>query len=61
MRGKTIMLIWSFAMIGISIYSVIAGKKIDSSVASMYGVAIAAYAASKTYKETRTGETTESK
>lgn len=52
MRGKLIMAIYSLAMIGISIYSVIYGKQIDSSVASMYGVAIAAYAASKTYKET---------
>lgn len=53
MRGKTIMLIYTLAMIGLSVYSVLAGKPIDSSVSSMYGVAIAAYATSKTYKETR--------
>ena len=53
MRGKHIMAIYSFAMIGLSVYSVVYGKPIDASVSSMYGVAIAAYAASKTYKETR--------
>ena len=52
------MAVWSYAMIALSIYSVVAGKPIDSSVASMYGVAIAAYAASKTYKETRPDSTT---
>ena len=50
---------WSIAMIGISIYSVITDKKIDSSIAGMYGVAVAAYAASKTYKETQSTTATE--
>ena len=44
---------WSIAMISISIYSVVFDKKIDSSIAGMYGVAVATYAASKTYKETQ--------
>jgi len=51
--GKYIMLVYSLAMIVISGYSVVYDKKIDSSVATMYSAAIVAYAASKTYKETR--------
>jgi uncharacterized membrane protein (UPF0136 family) len=52
--GKYIMAIYSLAMIGLSVYSVVYDKKIDSSVATMYSAAIVAYAASKTYKETKT-------
>jgi len=59
LRGGPIMGMWSIAMIAISIYSVIADKKIDSSIAGMYGVAVAAYAASKTYKETQSTTATE--
>jgi len=53
LRGGPIMGMWSIAMISISIYSVVFDKKIDSSIAGMYGVAVATYAASKTYKETQ--------
>ena len=49
--------IWSLSMIWLSVFSVIADKKIDSSIAGMYGVAVAAYAASKTYKETQSTST----
>ncbi len=52
--GKYIMAVYSLAMIGLSIYSVVYDKKIDSSISTMYGAAIVAYAASKTYKETQT-------
>ena len=53
--GDTIMSIYSYAMIGLSIYSTRKGKAIDSSVAIMYGSAITAYVGSKGYKlyETR--------
>ncbi len=57
-RGGPIMGIWSLAMIGISIYSVICDKKIDSSIAGMYGTAVGFYAWSKTKKETKTAEGT---
>ncbi len=52
--GKYIMLVYSLAMIGISVYSVVYDKKIDSSVATMYSAAIVAYAASTTYREVKT-------
>ena len=57
LRGGPIMGIWSLSMIWLSVFSVIADKKIDSSIAGMYGVAVAAYAASKTYKETQSTST----
>jgi hypothetical protein len=53
LRGGPIMGLWSVAMIGLSIYSVVADKKVDSSVAAMYGTAVTAYATSMTYRKVK--------
>jgi hypothetical protein len=46
-RGKTIMAVYSYTMMGLSIYATITKRAIDTSVAVMYGSAIAAYVTSK--------------
>jgi hypothetical protein len=49
-KAGPIMGIWSLVMIALSIYSTVAGKPIDGSVAAMYGTAVAVYAGSTTYR-----------
>lgn len=46
-RGKTIMAVYSYTMMGLSIYATVTKRVIDTSVAVMYGSAIAAYVTSK--------------
>lgn len=48
--GGTIMGIWSFVMIGLAIYSVVAHKTIDGSVATVYGIAVSAFAGTNMHR-----------
>lgn len=47
MKGKTILLIYTFAMMVLSYISVLFVKSIDSSIAIMYAAAIGTYGARK--------------
>jgi hypothetical protein len=50
LKGGVIMGFYSFSMIGLSFYSVMAGKPIDGSVAAMYSTAALAFAGSRAHK-----------
>jgi hypothetical protein len=46
-KGKTVMAVYSYAMIVLSFYAVIAKSPLDGSISAMYGIAVGAYAYSK--------------
>ncbi len=46
-RGKSIMFVYTVSMIALSWYATMKSKSIDGSVATMYGIALGAYATSK--------------